>query len=124
MTLQYEPAGRPVMKVVLHALSALLIATKPSAPVIRVRQYSLSSTCSREVRTACKGDLLVGRGGPSCERRAADLIPESDHAGDRLPAVLAEPAKGPCLECVTSRGDCEPYVPVVRSYVAGAGSST
>ena len=33
MTLQYDPAGRPVWNVVVHALSALLIATKPSEPV-------------------------------------------------------------------------------------------
>ena len=44
MTLQYEPAGSPVMNVVLHALSSLLIATNPSAPVLRARQLSFSST--------------------------------------------------------------------------------
>jgi hypothetical protein len=32
MTLQYDPPGRPVLNVVLHALSALLIATNPSEP--------------------------------------------------------------------------------------------
>ena len=38
MTLQYEPAGRPVMNVELHALSMLLSATKPSAPVLHACQ--------------------------------------------------------------------------------------
>lgn len=47
----------------------------------------------REVRTASKGDLLGRRGDPVCERRAANLVPESDHAGNRLPTVLAKPAK-------------------------------
>lgn len=34
MTLQYDPPGKPVANVVLHALSALLMATKPSEPVL------------------------------------------------------------------------------------------
>ena len=48
MTLQYEPAGSPVMNVVLHALSSLLIATNPSAPVLRARQLSFLQ------RTGCE----------------------------------------------------------------------
>ena len=32
MTLQYEPMGKPVENVALHALSALLMATKPREP--------------------------------------------------------------------------------------------
>lgn len=33
ITLQYDPAGKPVENVALHALSQLLIATKPSEPM-------------------------------------------------------------------------------------------
>lgn len=33
MTLQYDPAGKPVANVMPHAVSMLLIATKPSDPV-------------------------------------------------------------------------------------------
>ena len=47
----------------------------------------------REDRTACKCDLLGRWGDPGCERCAADLVPESDHASDRLPTVLAKPVK-------------------------------
>lgn len=32
ITLQYDPAGKPVANVVVHAVSILLIATKPSEP--------------------------------------------------------------------------------------------
>ena len=96
MTLQYEPAGRPVMNVVLHALSSLLIATNPSAPDFHACQC-FSSPVSRKLRTTRESDLLVRRGDPCCERRASNFVPESDHAGNRLPAVLAEPEKGPCL---------------------------
>ena len=47
----------------------------------------------REVRTACKGNLLGRWGDPGGERCAANLVPESNHAGDSLPTVLAKPAK-------------------------------
>ena len=33
ITLQYDPAGKPVANVVVHAVSMLLMATKPSEPV-------------------------------------------------------------------------------------------
>lgn len=33
ITLQYDPAGKPVENVALHALSQLLMATKPSEPM-------------------------------------------------------------------------------------------
>jgi len=33
MTLQYDPGGKPVANVMLHALSWLLMATKPEEPV-------------------------------------------------------------------------------------------
>jgi hypothetical protein len=33
ITLQYDPAGKPVANVALHAVSLLLMATKPSEPV-------------------------------------------------------------------------------------------
>ena len=33
ITLQYDPAGKPVENVALHALSQLLIATRPSEPM-------------------------------------------------------------------------------------------
>ena len=32
ITLQYDPAGKPVANVVVHAVSMLLMATKPSEP--------------------------------------------------------------------------------------------
>ncbi len=39
MTLQYEPLGRPVMNVVVQSFSALLIATKPSEPLLHAREF-------------------------------------------------------------------------------------
>ena len=47
----------------------------------------------RRVRTPCKGDLHIPWGDPVRERRIADLVSESDHAGDGLPTVLAKPEK-------------------------------
>ena len=76
----------------LHALSALLIATKPTEPEI-------SPGCVRhwrgkdEARTTCKGYSLGRRGEPLRERFSADLVSEPDHASNGLPAVLTEPAK-------------------------------
>jgi hypothetical protein len=42
--------------------------------------------------TASKGDSLGRRGEPIRERCCANLVPETDHASNSLPAVLAEPA--------------------------------
>ena len=45
------------------------------------------------MRTPCKGDLHIPWGDPVRERRIANLVSESDHAGDGLPTVLAKPEK-------------------------------
>ena len=80
----------------------------------------------RRVRTPCKGDLHIPWGDPVCERRVANLVSESDHAGDGLPTVLAKPEKVKYHPAQKKR-DCDDkfvYVPAVRSDVASAGSRT
>jgi hypothetical protein len=41
ITLQYDPAGKPVANVAFHSLSQLLMATKPSEPVSCHARYSV-----------------------------------------------------------------------------------
>jgi len=43
MTLQYDPAAKPVANVALHALSWLLMATKPEEPV----RYAVSCSAAK-----------------------------------------------------------------------------
>ena len=94
ITSQYDPSGRDVVNVVDHSESALLIATKPSAPM-QMRGPQLRSygdlpwaACGR---TTPERDLLRLRRHPVGQRRAADVVPEADHARDGAPAVLAQP---------------------------------
>ncbi len=83
-TLQYEPPGRPVINVMLHSLSSLLIATKPSEPVfphareLPSLQGHEKGAHGYEVRTGGRGDLLGRRRDPSREGCAVDLVPERD----------------------------------------------
>ena len=91
MTSQYVPSGSEVENVAVQAESALLIATKPRAP--KMRTGVSRRRCERQgrIRTAAKRNLLRLRGDPVGERRAANVVPEADHARDGGPAVLAEP---------------------------------
>jgi len=79
-TLQYDPAGRPVMNDIFQSLSALLIATKPREPVHSAWVPSVQLTKREVAYTVRKGYLLGWRRDPAIERSAANLIPESDHA--------------------------------------------
>ena len=119
ITSQYDPSGRDVVNVVDHSESALLIATKPSAPIQmrgpQLRPYGNLpwAACGR---TTPERDLLRLRRHPVGQRCAANVVPESDHAGDGGPAVLTEPAVRPAA----SRAGASPAIGRARVGVGEA----
>lgn len=89
----------------LHAVSSLLIATKPALPIYCTEQISRSPPLVlREVRlhTTPKSNLLHLRRHPVGHRGRTDLVPEPNHAADRDVAMLAKPAVR------TARGGARP----------------
>lgn len=89
-TSQYEPSAREVWKVFDHALSALLIATKPADPGPYRQDHWGGTNTSR--LTTSKGNLHVRPGLPVVHFRATYGVAESNQPGDGSPAMLADEA--------------------------------
>ena len=57
MTSQYDPSGREVVKVVLHAESSLLMTTNPADPTVFV---NITVTNNRQQEGACLVQMQFG----------------------------------------------------------------